>query len=101
MWDFLFTYYAYKPAQLRRWHPGTGVTLADAPERAGWRWYAAVGDEVTPDAAAFAADKPELAALVESARDERSMVRNVRRGHGRRVLPQSRSWSHKTVVQVE
>jgi len=65
VWDFLFTYYAYKPAQLRRWHPGTGVTLSDAPERAGWRWYTVVGDEVTPDAAAFAADKPELAALVE------------------------------------
>ena len=65
VWDFLFTYYAYKPAQLRRWHPGAGVTLRDAPERAGWRWYTAVGDDVTPDAAAFAADKPELAALIE------------------------------------
>ncbi|WP_045258344.1 hypothetical protein [Microbacterium hydrocarbonoxydans] len=65
VWDFLFTYYAYKPAQLRRWHPGAGVTLSDAPERAEWRWYTAVGDDVTPDAAAFAADKPELAALIE------------------------------------
>ena len=25
--DFLFTYYSYRPAQLRRWHPGFGVTL--------------------------------------------------------------------------
>lgn len=23
--DFLFTYYSYRPAQLRRWHPGWGV----------------------------------------------------------------------------
>ena len=26
--DFLFTYYSFKPAQLRRWHPGYGVVLA-------------------------------------------------------------------------
>jgi hypothetical protein len=31
--DFLFTYYSQRPAQLRRWHPGYGVALADAPER--------------------------------------------------------------------
>jgi len=28
--DFLFTYYSHRPAQLRRWHPGFGVVLADA-----------------------------------------------------------------------
>jgi hypothetical protein len=28
--DFLFTYYSYRPAQLRRWHPGAGVALVDA-----------------------------------------------------------------------
>jgi len=25
--DFLLTYYSYRPNQLRRWHPGAGVTL--------------------------------------------------------------------------
>src|SRR6187455_500405 len=25
--DFLFTYYAYRPAQLERWHPGPDVLL--------------------------------------------------------------------------
>jgi hypothetical protein len=25
--DFLFTYYSYRPAQLRRWHPGAGITV--------------------------------------------------------------------------
>ncbi len=25
--DFLFSYYSYRPAALRRWHPGIGVTL--------------------------------------------------------------------------
>jgi hypothetical protein len=28
VWDFLFTYYNLRPRQLRRWHPGYGVTLA-------------------------------------------------------------------------
>ena len=28
MHDFLFTYYSFRPAQLRRWHPGYGVVLA-------------------------------------------------------------------------
>ncbi|UNK72239.1 3-methyladenine DNA glycosylase [Microbacterium sp. H1-D42] len=67
VYDFLFTYYAYKPAQLRRWHPGAGVTLRDAGERAEWRWYSpgAESGEVTPDATAFRAEKPQLADLVE------------------------------------
>ncbi len=38
--DFLFTYYSYRPAQLRRWHPGYGVRLLDAPELEGLRGYA-------------------------------------------------------------
>jgi hypothetical protein len=28
--EFLFTYYSFRPAQLRRWHPGQGVALEDA-----------------------------------------------------------------------
>lgn len=28
--DFLFTYYSYRPAHLRRWHPGYGVALEGA-----------------------------------------------------------------------
>ncbi len=59
--DFLFTYYSYKPAILRRWHPGGGVELADAAEgpRAGWRWYApgeSAGSLVV-DTALFRAEK--------------------------------------------
>jgi hypothetical protein len=67
VWDFLFTYYSYKPAQLRRWHPGAGVELADAADRRAWRWYVAGAheDAAVPDAALFAREKPELAALVE------------------------------------
>ena len=54
VWDFLFTYYSYKPAQLRRWHPGAGVELADATDRQQWRWYAIGSDAASavPDAQA-------------------------------------------------
>jgi hypothetical protein len=38
--DFLFTYYSHRPAQLRRWHPGWGVRLADAPAYDGLKGYA-------------------------------------------------------------
>lgn len=39
--DFLFVYYAHSPARLRRWHPGPGVSLADAADapQARWRHY--------------------------------------------------------------
>ncbi|WP_435742649.1 3-methyladenine DNA glycosylase [Nocardioides sp. SYSU DS0663] len=37
--DFLFTYYSHRPAQLRRWHPGHGVGLRDAPEHARLKGY--------------------------------------------------------------
>ena len=37
--DFLFTYYAQRPAQLLRWHPGFGVLVEDAPELDGLKGY--------------------------------------------------------------
>jgi hypothetical protein len=37
--DFLFTYYAQRPAQLRRWHPGFGVGLEGAEDHAGLKGY--------------------------------------------------------------
>ena len=39
--DFLFTYYAQRPARLRRWHPGYGVALAGESELAARRGYTA------------------------------------------------------------
>lgn len=39
--DFLFTYYTIKPGELRRWHPGAGVTLENGRvSRETWRYYA-------------------------------------------------------------
>jgi hypothetical protein len=34
--DFLFTYYSYRPAQLRRWSPGPGVALEGYPAEPSW-----------------------------------------------------------------
>lgn len=66
--DFLFTYYSYKPAVLRRWHPGPGVDLAGAAasERAAWRWYVPGADagSLTVDAGAFRADRGALVAAI-------------------------------------
>ncbi len=39
VFDFLFTYYSPRPAQLRRWHPGFGVVLEDAGDYAGLKGY--------------------------------------------------------------
>ena len=36
--DFLFTYYAFRPAWLRRWHPGPDVALAGGAAREFLRW---------------------------------------------------------------
>jgi len=50
--DFLFTYYSYRPAQLRRWHPGAGVTLAGADPAEFGADYRATSEGVTLDSAA-------------------------------------------------
>ncbi|GIF67197.1 hypothetical protein Ais01nite_52320 [Asanoa ishikariensis] len=50
--DFLFTYYSHRPAQLRRWHPGAGVFLADATVEDLGRDYVARPAGVTVDSAA-------------------------------------------------
>ena len=57
--DFLFTYYSHRPAQLRRWHPGYGVRLVDAPEYEGLKGYA--DGAVTP--LFVAGQRPLLVAL--------------------------------------
>ncbi|OFE16873.1 3-methyladenine DNA glycosylase [Humibacillus sp. DSM 29435] len=64
--DFLFTYYSFKPAQLRRWHPGAGVGLAaggTAPQR-DWRHYTLAGDVVSVDAVGFVAARSDTLRFV-------------------------------------
>ena len=55
--DFLFSYYSVTPSRLRRWHPGAGVRLegAAALDRASWRHYRTVGDDVELDVESFVA----------------------------------------------
>lgn len=38
--DFLWHYYSFRPGHLRRWHPGIGMALEGADERAAWPHYA-------------------------------------------------------------
>jgi hypothetical protein len=51
--DFLFGYYSFRPAWLRRWHPGSGVALAGASAREllSWSDYVETPDGVTLDVA--------------------------------------------------
>jgi hypothetical protein len=72
--DFLFTYYSQRPAALRRWHPGWGVTLLDAPaELSARRGYLETSDGVSVAAAHLHARLP----LVESI--HRLLVATARR----------------------
>lgn len=77
--DFLFTYYAVKPAQLRRWHPGAGVRLqSDSPlPQADWRFYATDGDGAHVDVDAF------LAARGDSVRFVRELLGRTAERSGR------------------
>jgi hypothetical protein len=63
VFDFLFTYYSYRPAQLRRWHPGGGVLLSDAVGFGSD--YVAAGDGVTLDTQTVRCRKPSLAWIAD------------------------------------
>jgi hypothetical protein len=55
VYDFLFSYYAFRPSWLRQWHPGPDVLLAgdDAREFLRWPDYRETPDGVRVDPAAF------------------------------------------------
>jgi len=62
--DFLFTYYAHRPAQLRRWHPGPTVSLEGASGRAGWRFYRYDDGAAYVDRSAFLGARGDTLRLV-------------------------------------
>ncbi|WP_245373426.1 3-methyladenine DNA glycosylase [Crossiella equi] len=64
--DFMFTYYSFKPAQLERWHPGPGLTLAGPSAREYLRWpaYHEVDGGVALDPAAFPPARRRTASFV-------------------------------------
>lgn len=68
VYDFLFNYYAFRAAWLRRWHPGPDVILVGDAARAFLRWpeYRATSDGVILDPAAL---PPHRRAFVAWLRD--------------------------------
>jgi len=64
--DFLFTYYSFRPAALRRWHPGHGRALRDAPEHVGLKGYAEVQPGVVAvDPSWVGTQRPLVASTLE------------------------------------
>jgi len=64
--DFLYTYYNWAPGRLRRWHPGVGVELLDAGDRADWAHYAATSRGVRVDGASLLAQRGPTVRLARS-----------------------------------
>lgn len=65
--DFLWTYYPFAPADLRRWHPGAGAVLDDAVERTSWRYYRVdANGTATVDTEAFFAKRAATVDYVET-----------------------------------
>ena len=75
VYDFLFDYYAFRPAWLRRWHPGPDVALAGDGARAFLRWpeYRETSAGVSVDPAALPAHRHDfvrwLRALLSAMRE--------------------------------
>ena len=53
--DFLWEYYALRPAQLARWHPGPGLALEGATDLGDRAYYALAGSTAYLDVRAFLA----------------------------------------------
>ena len=66
VYDFLFSYYTYRPVWLLRWHPGAGVMLAgaDGAEFLGWRGYGKTDQGVSLDQAYWTSQRGEFASWV-------------------------------------
>jgi hypothetical protein len=60
VYDFLFSYYAFRPAWLRRWHPGPDVVLTGAAARDFLHWpeYRGIGFS-SPNTSDFPLEKLE------------------------------------------
>ncbi|MDB6094947.1 MAG: hypothetical protein JWM32_2509 [Verrucomicrobia bacterium] len=69
VYDFLFSYYAFRPAWLLRWHPGPDIVLARAGTEEPWPFagYVATADGVSVD----------LSALSDKRRDSVRWIRDL------------------------
>lgn len=64
--DFLFEYYAYRPGQLRRWHPGADVVLCGgAADYRGLRGYETVGGDALAPIAGLAPHRTRLDSVID------------------------------------
>ena len=59
--DFLFTYYSHRPSALRRWHPGYGAALEEAPAYVELKGYA--GDPAAVSSGYLTSQRPVLEAI--------------------------------------
>jgi hypothetical protein len=64
VYDFLFTYYAFRPAWLRRWHPGPDIALTGESAREFLRWpeYRETAEGICLDATALPEHRREFVA---------------------------------------
>ena len=78
--DFLFTYYSHRPAALRRWHPGYGVTLLHAPEYAALTGYERIVPHVPHRSGpGIGAEREGLSVSIGHLRSRRPLVESIRR----------------------
>ena len=78
--DFLFTYYSQRPAALRRWHPGYGVTLLDAPEYTDLKGYGRIVPRAGhPSAAEESAARVGLTVTDTHLASQRPLIESTRR----------------------
>jgi hypothetical protein len=65
VYDFLFSYYAFRPAWLRRWHPGPDIALAGEAAREFLRWpeYREISGRDGPPQPSGFDDRPSLVAI--------------------------------------
>ncbi len=71
--DFLFEYYAYRPGQLLRWHPGLGFAMEDADAYLEHKGYLPTGTAVAADPKSLSAQRLEsirwLRAMLNATRE--------------------------------
>jgi hypothetical protein len=78
--DFLFSYYSQRPVALRRWHPGFGVALSDAPEYAQLKGYERVVRHVEhPPSAGPGADREARSVSAEYLESQRPLLESIHR----------------------
>ena len=64
--DFLYEYYDTRPMRLRRWHPGVGIAIADAPQHAASRYYSTRDGAISVDPVPFLAARGRTVDYVDA-----------------------------------